>query len=184
MITTHILTPPVPPLPTPPASSLKNFCNSSFFNFVFQKSTVVLLSLLRRPTRTTTTAQSHLPLALACSAHHTPIHPLHACKIINNPWPLLMPYNCALFLGLLRMFFWYYVGRSIDVRSNHIRSGRLWLVSDFGSIRYHWIDYSESRLELDIWQSFPIFKARLNLTLNPSDSPLLELCHTGHFEAL
>ena len=28
-------------------------------------------------------------------------HPLHAHQIITNPWPLPMPYNCALFLGSL-----------------------------------------------------------------------------------
>ena len=27
------------------------------------------------------------------------MHPLHAGKIITNPWPLPMLYNCALFLG-------------------------------------------------------------------------------------
>ena len=53
----------------------------------------LLLSLLYRLTRATnnTAALSHMPLALACTAHHPPTHPLHVCKINDNPYPFLCP---------------------------------------------------------------------------------------------
>ena len=35
------------------------------------------------------------------TAHHPPMHPLHARQIFTNPWLLPMPYNWALFLGSL-----------------------------------------------------------------------------------
>ena len=43
----------------------------------------------------------HMPLAKGCIAHHLPKHPLHSHKIITNPRPFLMPYNCVLFKGAL-----------------------------------------------------------------------------------
>ena len=46
----------------------------------------------------------HKLLALDWAAHHQPMHPLHACKIISNPWPLPMPYKCALFQGSLLLW--------------------------------------------------------------------------------
>ena len=44
---------------------------------------------------------THMLTALACTEHHLPMHPLHTCKIITNPRPLLMPYNWVLFVGSL-----------------------------------------------------------------------------------
>ena len=44
---------------------------------------------------------THTDYWQACTEHHPPTHPLHTNKIIINPWPLYMPYNCALFLGSL-----------------------------------------------------------------------------------
>ena len=52
-------------------------------------------------TTNTTAAHLHMLLELACVAHHPPMHPLHACKIITNTWPLPIPYSCAIFLGSL-----------------------------------------------------------------------------------
>ena len=42
---------------------------------------------------------THMPLLLACTAHHPPTHPLQESQIISYPWPSPMPYNCAPFPG-------------------------------------------------------------------------------------
>ena len=47
---------------------------------------------------------THMLTALAYTEHHLPMHPLHTCKIINNPRPLPMPYNWVLFVGSLLMW--------------------------------------------------------------------------------
>ena len=48
-----------------------------------------------------TTAHSRMPLTWHCTAHHPPMHLLHACRINTNPRPLPMPYN----LGSLLLHF-------------------------------------------------------------------------------